>query len=89
MGLYEIREHIPGADGKANIFHPRFEGEGIPRHDTFHSLIYERLENSRSDMLWCAPNAWFDHSPTFDFRVKNASGHIWGLPLLVPTCKLK
>ena len=63
MGLYEIREHIPGPDHKSNIFPPRFEGDGIPRSDTFHSVIYERLEKSRSDTLsGCSPNAWFDHS---------------------------
>ena len=40
-------------------------------------------------LSWCATNAWFDHSPTLDFRVKNAFGYIWGLPLLVPTCPKK
>ena len=33
--------------------------------------------------------AWFDHSPQHDFRVRNAYGYIWGLPVLVPTCPKK
>ena len=32
---------------------------------------------------------WFDHSPTFDFRVIDPPGYIWGLPVLVPTCPKK
>ena len=44
MEHYEIREHMPGPDDKSNILHPRFEGDGIPRSDTFHSVIHERLE---------------------------------------------
>ena len=90
MGLYEIREHIPGPDDESNIFHPRFEGDGIPKSDTFHSVIHERLEKSRSDMTsWCSPSAWFNHAPQCDFRVKNAYGYICGLPVIVPTCPKK
>ena len=33
--------------------------------------------------------AWFDHSPTFDFRVIDPPGYLWGLPVLVPTCPKK
>ena len=40
-------------------------------------------------MSLCTPNAWFDHSPTFDFRVKNAFGYIWGPLLIAPTCPKK
>ena len=58
MGLYEIREHIPRADDKYDIFHPRFERERTPRHEIFQYLIYERLEKSRSDMMaWCVTAA--------------------------------
>ena len=35
---------------------------------------------------WCLEEAWFEHSPTFDFRVIDPPGYIWGLPVLVPTC---
>ena len=38
---------------------------------------------------WCLEEAWFDHSPTFDFRVVDPPGYIWGLPVLVPTCPKK
>ena len=90
MGLYEIREHIPKADDRLDILHPRFEGQGIPRPETFHAVIYERLEKSRADMMaWRVTSVWFDHSTTLDFRVKNAFGYICGLPLLVPTCPKK
>ena len=90
MGFYEIREHISGTDDKSNIFHPRFEGDGIPASDTFHSVIHERLEKSHSDIeAWCTPSAWFNHSPQCDFRVKNAYGYIWGLPVIVPRSSLR
>ena len=65
-------------------------GDGIPASNTFHSVIYQRLEKSSSDIeFWCTVEAWFAHSPQHDFHVKNAYGHIWGLPVLVPTCPKK
>ena len=87
MRLYETREHIPRADDKFDIFILGSRAKESFPSETLHAVIYERLEKSRSDMVaWCVPSAWFDHSPTFDFRVKNAFGYIWGLPLLGPTC---
>ena len=90
MGCYEIGDHIPGEDDKTTIFHPRFVGDGTPASNTFHSVIYERLGKSYSDIAsWCTVRAWFAHSPQYDFHVKNAYGYIWGLPVLVPTCPKK
>ena len=88
--MHEIRELTPRANDKSDLLHPRSEEQGTPRPETLHAVIYERLEKNRSDMVaWCEPSAWFDHSPTFDFHVKNTFGYIWGLPLLVPTCPKK
>ena len=90
MGCYKIGEHIPGRDDTTNIFHPRFVGEGIPAATTFHSIIYQRFRREISDgEVWCTEEAWFAHSPQYDFHVKNAQGYIWGLPVLVPTCPKK
>ena len=36
MGFYVIGEHIPGIEDKTNIFHPRFEGDGMPASNTCH-----------------------------------------------------
>ena len=80
MGCYKTGEHIPGRDDTANIFHPRFVGEGIPAANTFHSIIYDRLAKKMPDgEVWCAEEAWFAHSPQHDFRVKDPQGYMWGL----------
>ena len=39
--------------------------------------------------VWCVEEAWFAHSPDFDFRVVDPPGCIWGLPVIVPTCPKK
>ena len=39
--------------------------------------------------VWCVEEAWFAHSPDFDFRVVDPPGYIWGLPVIVPTCPKK
>ena len=94
MGCYKIGEHIPGRRDLQNIFHPRFTGAGIPPPTTFHAVIYDRADRRGKDGdEWCFEEAWFAHSPDFDFRVKDQSGYIyiyiWGLPVLVPTCPKK
>ena len=90
MGCYQIGEHIPGRNDTNNILHPRFIGNGIPPANTFHAVIYERAEKWVQDSEdWCQEEAWFTHSPTFDFRVVNPSSYLWGLPVLVPTCPKK
>ena len=48
----------------------------------------ERRNGCRSE-AWCQEEAWFAHSPTFDFRVTTSSNYLWGLPVLVPTCPKK
>ena len=45
-------------------------------------------DNQNADQ-WCVENAWFDASPTCDFRVVDAPKYRWGLPALVPTCPKK
>ena len=70
MGCYQIEEHIPGRSDVSNIFHPRFTGNAIPPANTFHAVIYERTakwDNNREG--WCTEDAWFAHSPEFDFRI--------------------
>ena len=90
MGCYQIGEHIPGRNDTDNIFHPRFIGNGIPPANAFHAVIYEREEKwVQNSEAWCQEEAWFTHSPTFDFRVTNSSSYLWGLPALVPTCPKK
>ena len=90
MGCYKIGEHIPARKDTENIFHPRFIGVGIPPPNTFHAVIHDRAAKWVSDVEeWCVEEAWFAHSPDFDFRVADPSGYIWGLPVLVPTCPKK
>ena len=53
-------------------------------------MIHDRASRWIQDAdEWCLEEAWFDHSPTFDFRVIDPPGYIWGLPVLVPTCPKK
>ena len=90
MGCYQIGEHIAGRNDTDNIFHPRFVGNGTPPTNTFHAVIYERAEKwVQNSEAWCQEEAWFTHSPTFDFRVNGSSSYLWGLPVLVPTCPRK
>ena len=89
-GLYEIRELTPSANDKSDLLLPRSNEHGISRPETFHGVLYERLEKKESvESKWCEPSAWFNHSPTFHFHTKDSFGYIWGLPVLVPTCPEK
>ena len=89
MGCYKLREHIPTNDTD-NIYHPRFIRDAIPPVNTFHAVVHDRASRWVQDAdEWCLEEAWFDHSPTFDFRVIDPPGYIWGLPVLVPTCPKK
>ena len=67
------------------LVHQRF-----PPVNTFHAVVHDRASRWIQDAdEWCLEEAWFDHSPTFDFRVIDPPGYIWGLPVLVPTCPKK
>ena len=73
-----------------NVYHPGFIRDGIPPVNTFHAVVHDRASRWIQDAdEWCLDEAWFDHSPTFDFRIIDPPGYIWGLPLLVPTCPKK
>ena len=73
-----------------NIYHPRFIRDAIPPVNTFHAVVHDRASRWIQDAdEWCLEEAWFDHSPTFDLRVIDPPGYIWGLPVLVPTCPKK
>ena len=91
MGCYKLREHIPMKDDTDNIYHPRFISDAIPPVNTFHAVAHDRASRGwvQDADEWCLEEAWFDHSPTFDFRVNDPPGCIWGLPVLVPTCPKK
>ena len=72
------------------MVHPRFVGEGIPSANTFHAVMHERAAKwVPGGEVWCVEEAWFAHSPDFDFRVVDPPGKIWGLPVIVPTCPKK
>ena len=90
MGHYYIEELLPKKEDKNNILHPRHTRAGIPPVNTFHSALQNRVGISygRAEH-WCNENAWFDSSPTSDFRVTEAPKYRWGLPVLVPTCPKK
>ena len=90
MGCCKLGEHIPAMKDTDNIYHPRFIRDGIPPVNTFHAVVHGRASRWIQDAEeWCLEEAWFDHSPTFDFSVVDTSGYIWGLPVLVPTCPKK
>ena len=90
MGCYKLGEHIPMKNDTDNISHPRFISDAIPPVNTFHAVVHDRVSRWVQDTdEWCLEEAWFDHSPTFDFRVIDPPGYIWGLPVLVPTCPKK
>ena len=75
---------------KSDLLHPWSNGHCIPRPETLHGVLYERLEKQKSvESRWCEPSAWIDNSPTFDFHTKSSFRYIWGLPLLVATCPEK
>ena len=77
MGCYRIGDHIPARKDTTNIFHPRFAGEGIPPANTFHAVMHERAAKWIPDgEVWCIEEAWFAHSPEYDFRVADPSGYI-------------
>ena len=78
MGCYKLREHIPTKDDTDNIYHPRFIRDAIPPVNTFHAVVHDRASRWVQDAdEWCLEEAWFDHSPTFDFHVDDPSGYIW------------
>ena len=90
MGYYHLEELIPKREDKNNILHPRHTSSGIPPVNTFHSALQNRVGRQYSSVeQWCIENAWFDSSPTSDFRVTEAPKYRWGLPVLVPTCPKK
>ena len=90
MGCYKLGEHIPARKDTDNIHHPRFIRDGIPSTNAFHAVIHDRAARWVQDVEeWCLEEAWFDHSPTYDFRVVDPHGYIWELPVLVPTCPKK
>ena len=90
MGSYKLGEHIPGRNDVDNIYHPRFTRHAIPPVNTFHAVVHGRTSRWIPNIEgWCLEEAWFDHSITYDFRVIDPPGHIWGLPVLVPTCPKK
>ena len=74
-------------DDTDNIYHPRYIRNAIPPVNTFHAVVYGRAAKWVQDAdEWCLEEALFDHSITYDFRVIDPSGYIWGLPVIVPTC---
>ena len=88
--MLQIGEHIPARKDTSNVFHPRFVGEAIPAASTFRAIINDRAARWVQDGdVWFVEDAWFAHSPEFDFRVVDPSGYIWGLPVIVPTCPKK
>ena len=93
MGCYKLGERIPTRKDTDNIYHPRFIRDGIPPVNTFHAVIHDRASKWVQDAEeWCLEEAWFDHSPTYDFRVIDASGYIWDyqcLSRLVPRSSLR
>ena len=90
MGCCKLGEHIPTRNDTDNIYHPRFIKDGIPPVNIFHAVIHDRASRWIQDAdEWCLEEAWFDHSPTFDFRVIDPPGSIWGLLVLVPACPKK
>ena len=91
MGEYHLEELIPRKGDKNNILHPRHTRSGIPPVNTFHSVLQDRVGSQYGNVQqWCSENAWFDSSPTCDFRVTEAPPkYRWGLPVLVPTCPEK
>ena len=75
MSCYTSGEHIPARNDTDSVFHPRFIGNAIPPANTFHAVIHERAEKWIQDNEeWCLEEAWFAHSPTFDFRVADPPG---------------
>ena len=90
MGSYKLGEHVPERYDTANIYHPRFIRDAIPPVNTFHAVVHGRTARWVQDVdEWCLEEAWFEHSTTYDFRVIDPPGYIWGLPVLVPTCPKK
>ena len=90
MGYYHLEELILKRGDKNNILHPRHTSSGIPPVNTFHSVLQDRVGSRYGSVeQWCIENAWFDSSPTCDFRVTDVSKYRWGLPVLVPTCPKK
>ena len=90
MGEYHLEDLALKRSDKENILHPRYCRSGIPPTGTFQSIVRDRVVN-RSDIIhrWCNEEAWFEHSPTWDFRVVDEAKYRWGLPVLVPTCPRK
>ena len=90
MGCYKLREHVPTKNDTDNVYHPRFIRDAILPVNAFHAVVHDRASRWVQDAdEWCLEEARFDHSPTFDFRVIDPPGYIWGLPALVPTCPKK
>ena len=47
---------------------------------TFHAVVHGRASRCIQDAdEWCLEEAWFEHSTTYDFRVIDPPGYIWGL----------
>ena len=90
MGEYHLEDLALRRSDKENILHPRYYRSGIPPAGTFQSIVRDRVVN-RSDIIdrWCNEQAWFEHSPTWDFWVIDEAKYRWGLPVLVPTCPRK
>ena len=90
MGGYKLGEHVPERHETDNIYHPRYIRNAIPPVNTFHAVVHDRAAKWVQDAdEWCLEEAWFDHSISYDFRVIDPSGYIWGLPGIVPTCPKK
>ena len=90
MGEYHLEDLALRRSDKENILHPRYCCSGIPPTGTFQSIVRDRVVN-RSDIIpqWCNEQAWFEHSPTWEFWVVDEAKYRWGLPVLVPTCPRK
>ena len=86
MGYYKLGPDRYDTD---NIFHPRYIRDAIPPVNTFHAVVHGRVAKWVQDVDVCLEEAWFEHSPNYDFRVIDPPGYIWGLPVLVPTCPKK
>ena len=90
VGCYKLGEHVPERNDTDNVYHPRFIRYAIPPVNTFHAVVHGRASRWVQDAdECCLEEAWFEHSPTFDFRVIDPPGYMWGLPVLVPTCPKK
>ena len=89
MGQYHLEELLPRRGDKSNVLHPRHTGMGIPPVSTFHSVVQQKRVGNQHVDQWCVESAWFDSSPTHDFRVTEAPKYKWGLPVLVRTCPKK